>query len=124
VVWQYIASGTLGNAAFEGGVATALLGLVFHLIISFVIAGVFILSGVSTARRNLVKPPCATTSRSRRSPPWAPSATSKRTAASRLAAALGRLVSEPALRAGARAIGRKLTAEDGVERAVARIEQL
>ena len=44
LVWQYIASGALGNAAFEGGIATALLGVFFHLIISFVIAGVFILS--------------------------------------------------------------------------------
>jgi hypothetical protein len=44
LVWQYIASGALGMAAFEGGFATALLGLFFHLIISFVIAGVFILS--------------------------------------------------------------------------------
>ncbi|MCI0394925.1 MAG: hypothetical protein L0332_24825 [Chloroflexi bacterium] len=43
LVWQYIASGALGNAAFEGGIATALLGVFFHLIISFVIAGVFIL---------------------------------------------------------------------------------
>jgi hypothetical protein len=44
VVWQYIASGVLGMAAFEGGIATALLGLFLHLIISLVIAGVFILS--------------------------------------------------------------------------------
>jgi hypothetical protein len=44
VAWQYIASGALGMAAFEGGIATALLGVFFHLIISFVIAGVFILS--------------------------------------------------------------------------------
>lgn len=44
VVLQYIASGALGASAFEGGIATALLGVVFHLIISFVIAGVFILS--------------------------------------------------------------------------------
>jgi hypothetical protein len=43
LVWQYIASGVLGNAAFEGGMATALLGVFFHLIISFVIAAVFIL---------------------------------------------------------------------------------
>jgi uncharacterized membrane protein YagU involved in acid resistance len=41
LVWQYIASGILGNAAFEGGIATALLGVLLHLIISFVIAGVF-----------------------------------------------------------------------------------
>jgi hypothetical protein len=44
VVLQYIASGVLGNVAFEGGIVTALLGVFFHLIISFVIAGVFILS--------------------------------------------------------------------------------
>jgi len=44
VVLQYIASGALGNAAFQGGVATALLGVLFHLIISFAIAAVFILS--------------------------------------------------------------------------------
>jgi len=43
-VSQYIASGILGNAAFEGGIATALLGVLIHLFISFVIAGVFILS--------------------------------------------------------------------------------
>ena len=44
LVWQYIASGLLGDAAFEGGIITALLGVLIHLIISFVVAGVFILS--------------------------------------------------------------------------------
>ncbi|NJN55819.1 MAG: hypothetical protein HC804_14390 [Anaerolineae bacterium] len=44
LVWQYIASGALGESAFAGGNATVLLGLFFHLVISFVIAGVFILS--------------------------------------------------------------------------------
>jgi hypothetical protein len=43
-VWQYIASGALGMGAFEGGITTALLGVLFHLIISLVIAGVFLLS--------------------------------------------------------------------------------
>ena len=43
-VYQYLASGALGNAAFEGGISTALLGLFFHLIVSFVIAVFFILS--------------------------------------------------------------------------------
>jgi len=43
-VYQYMASGALGKAAFEGGIATALLGLFFHFIVSFVVAGVFILS--------------------------------------------------------------------------------
>lgn len=43
-VMQYIASGILGNAAFEGGIGTALLGVLIHFCISFVIAGVFLLS--------------------------------------------------------------------------------
>lgn len=43
-VLQYIASGALGMAAFEGGIATALVGVLFHLFISFVVAGIFILS--------------------------------------------------------------------------------
>jgi hypothetical protein len=43
-VLQYFASGALGNAAFGGGLASALLGLLFHFVISFVIAAVFILS--------------------------------------------------------------------------------
>ena len=43
-VFQYIASGVLGESAFAGGIATALLGLLFHFLISIVIAGVFILS--------------------------------------------------------------------------------
>jgi hypothetical protein len=48
IVWQYVASGVLGDAAFTGGTATALLGVIFHLIISFVIAGGFILSADRT----------------------------------------------------------------------------
>jgi uncharacterized membrane protein YagU involved in acid resistance len=43
-VLQYITSGILGNAAFEGGIATALIGVLIHFFISLVIAGVFILS--------------------------------------------------------------------------------
>ena len=43
-LYQYIASGVLGNAAFAGGITTALLGVLFHYLISIVIAGVFILS--------------------------------------------------------------------------------
>ena len=41
---QYIASGALGMSAFEGGIAAAMLGVFFHLIISFAIAAIFILS--------------------------------------------------------------------------------
>ena len=41
---QYIASGAMGNAAFTGGLATALLGLVLEFLMTIIIAGVFILS--------------------------------------------------------------------------------
>ena len=55
-VYQYIASGVLGNAAFEGGIATALLGALFHFIISFIVAGVFIVSAdrISLLRRYVI----------------------------------------------------------------------
>jgi hypothetical protein len=43
-VLQYVASGAMGDAAFAGGPATALLGLVFDFIMTTIMAGVFILS--------------------------------------------------------------------------------
>ena len=43
-VYQYIASGALGESAFAGGIATALLGVLIHFFVAFVVAGVFILS--------------------------------------------------------------------------------
>ncbi|MBZ0275539.1 MAG: hypothetical protein K8I60_05315 [Anaerolineae bacterium] len=43
-VYQYMASGALGVAAFDGGILTALLGGVFHFIVSFAVAAVFIVS--------------------------------------------------------------------------------
>jgi hypothetical protein len=43
-VYQYLASGALGNAAFAGGIGTALLGVFFHFFVSFVVAAVFIVS--------------------------------------------------------------------------------
>ena len=43
-VYQYIASGALGESAFAGGIAAALLGALFHFLFSIVIASVFILS--------------------------------------------------------------------------------
>jgi len=43
-LYQYIASGALGESAFAGGIATALFGVLFHYLISIVIAGVFVLS--------------------------------------------------------------------------------
>ncbi|MBK8902438.1 MAG: hypothetical protein IPM53_14725 [Anaerolineaceae bacterium] len=56
LIWQYIASGLLGEAAFAGGKATAWLGLFFHLIISFIIAAVFILAAdrIPLLRRNAI----------------------------------------------------------------------
>lgn len=43
-VYQYLASGALGMAAFEGGIGTVLLGVFFHLLVSLVVAAAFILS--------------------------------------------------------------------------------
>ena len=43
-VLQYIASGALGQSAFQGGLATAALGAAFHFIIAWVAAGVFVLA--------------------------------------------------------------------------------
>lgn len=43
-VYQYLASGVLGIAAFEGGMPAALLGVFFHFLVSFVVAAVFVLS--------------------------------------------------------------------------------
>lgn len=42
--YQYIASGLLGPSAFAGGYTTALLGILIHFVISFVVAAVFILA--------------------------------------------------------------------------------
>ncbi len=44
---------TVGVVAFAGGIATALLGVLFHFIVSFIVAGVFILSAgrISLLRR-------------------------------------------------------------------------
>jgi uncharacterized membrane protein YagU involved in acid resistance len=56
VLYQYIASGALGESAFAGGIAIALLGVLIHYIISIVIAGVFILSvdRIPLLRRNVI----------------------------------------------------------------------
>ena len=44
IVFQYFASALLGLAAFAGGYTTALLGLLIHVVVAFVVAGVFILA--------------------------------------------------------------------------------
>lgn len=56
VLLQFIASGILGMAAFAGGLGTALLGLVIHLVNSLVIAAVFMLAAtrLSVLRRNII----------------------------------------------------------------------
>jgi hypothetical protein len=41
-VWQSVAAGLLGKASYEGGNATAVLGLVLHFFIAFVMALVYV----------------------------------------------------------------------------------
>lgn len=41
---QFVASGAMGNAAYTGGLATALLGLVLELLMTIIIAGIFVVS--------------------------------------------------------------------------------
>jgi hypothetical protein len=53
---QFIASGLVGPAAFAGGLGSALLGLVLHVVFSLVIAAIFILAAtrLPVLRRNLI----------------------------------------------------------------------
>ena len=53
---QYVASGAMGNAAFAGGLATALLGLILDFIMTTVMAGVFFLSAdrIPLLRRHVI----------------------------------------------------------------------
>jgi hypothetical protein len=53
---QYLASGAMGNAAFTGGLATALLAVILEFIMTIIIAGIFILSAdrISLLRRYLI----------------------------------------------------------------------
>lgn len=43
-VLQYIASGVLGKASFEGGLATAGLGTLLHFVIAFTVAAIYVLA--------------------------------------------------------------------------------
>jgi len=56
IVTQYIAAGLLGGAAYMGGIGTALLGLFLHLVISLVVAAVFMVAveRLSVLRRNVL----------------------------------------------------------------------
>lgn len=53
---QYIASGVMGNAAFEGGLATALLGLILEFVMTIIIAGIFIFSAdrIALLQKNVI----------------------------------------------------------------------
>ncbi len=53
---QYVASGIMGDAAFAGGLATALFGLVLDFIIITIMAGVFIFSAdrIPLLRRHVI----------------------------------------------------------------------
>ena len=53
---QYVASGAMGDAAFTGGPATALLGLVLDFIMTTIMAGVFIFSAdrIPLLRRHVI----------------------------------------------------------------------
>lgn len=55
-LYQYIASGVLGESAFAGGIATAFIGVLCHFLISIVIAGVFIVGAdrIPLLRRYLI----------------------------------------------------------------------
>ena len=53
---QFVASGIMGDAAFTGGLATALLGLMLDFIMITIMAGVFIFSAdrIPLLRRNVI----------------------------------------------------------------------
>ena len=55
-VLQYIASGLLGKASFDGGITTAGLGTLLHFFIAFVAAAVYVIAGqwISVLKRRAV----------------------------------------------------------------------
>jgi hypothetical protein len=54
--FQFVASGAMGNAAYAGGLATALLGLVLELLMTIIIAGIFIVGAdrIPLLRRHVI----------------------------------------------------------------------
>jgi uncharacterized membrane protein YagU involved in acid resistance len=46
-IFQHIASGVLGRAAFDGGYVTALLGFFLHFMIAFIIAAIYFRASIS-----------------------------------------------------------------------------
>ena len=53
---QFIASGLLGDAAYTGGLATALLGVILELVMTIIIAGIFFFSAdrIPFLRKNVI----------------------------------------------------------------------
>ncbi|HSM70187.1 MAG TPA: hypothetical protein VK851_01465 [Anaerolineales bacterium] len=53
---QFIASGLLGDAAYTGGFATALLGVILEFVMTIIIAGIFIFSAdrIPLLRKNVI----------------------------------------------------------------------
>jgi len=53
---QYVASGAIGDAAFTGGLTTALLGLILEFVITIFIAGIFFFSAdrIPLLRRQVI----------------------------------------------------------------------
>ena len=55
-VLKYITSGIIGDAAYAGGLGTALLGLILEFVMTIIIAGIFIFSAdrISLLRKNVI----------------------------------------------------------------------
>jgi len=53
---QYVASGAMGDAAYAGGLTTALLGLILEFVITIIIAGIFIFSAgrITLLQKNVI----------------------------------------------------------------------
>lgn len=53
---QYVASGAIGDAAYAGGLTTALLGLILEFVITIIIAGIFIFSAgqIALLQKNVI----------------------------------------------------------------------
>ena len=53
---QYVASGAIGDAAYAGGLTTALLGLILEFVITIIIAGIFIFSAgrITLLQKNVI----------------------------------------------------------------------
>jgi hypothetical protein len=46
-IWQFVASGLLGRAAFTGGTKTVLLGVALHFVVAFILATIYYLASLA-----------------------------------------------------------------------------